>query len=41
MKEMRNILKKDSYLIDSKLQTALTNSSGDVYSNGIYLIKVR
>ena len=38
---MRNILKKDSYLIDSKLQAALENSSKDVYSKGIYLIKAR
>ena len=38
---MRNILKKDLYLIDNKLQAALSTSTGGVYSKGIYLIKTR
>jgi hypothetical protein len=38
---MKNILRKDLYLINTKLQTALASGSKDVYSKGIYLIKAR
>lgn len=38
---MRNILRKDLYLINDYLQTALANSTRDVYGKGIYLIKVK
>lgn len=38
--KIRNILRKDSYLIDNSLQNTLVSSSKDVYSKGIYLVKV-
>lgn len=38
---MKNILRKDLYLINTDLQTALTSGSTDVYSKGIYLIKAK
>ena len=38
---MRNVLRKDLYLINHDLQITLANSSKDIYGKGIYLIRAR
>ncbi len=39
---MRNILRKDIYLINNDLQVTLANSPKNIYDKGlIYLVKLR